>query len=366
MPLPSPTFADPQGFAIGVLSMKDLASQDVYIAQWRFRYGTLFREFPFEEHKDVDGQFMTADGITSEGWYPGDHKGCCAAGTVVSGPAPTGTFLRWYEGQLVDLATASGKFLTVTPNHPILTGEGWIAAGLLDEGRYVVRCTDAERAANLIPDDYQAPAMIEQVVESFGVPFVVVPVAAEDFHGDGRGSEICVIRTDSALMRDDDAQLVKMLREPSFSRADSADVAFGRERTTTTRSESVGPIALSLEGERCKAATLGGTTSGRKDGLSFRHGSKFDAESVPEPCRNQVATDAESLGKSLDGLAGVVELDELVSVRHRFSRCHVYNLQTSVGWYVGNDILVHNCLCWEDPVFRQAKGPDDVEGFEEE
>lgn len=72
----SPTFADPQGFAIGVLSLRDLKADGIEIVQWRFRYGPLQRTDPFQPHKDVDGQFMTADGYTRDGWYPGDHKGC--------------------------------------------------------------------------------------------------------------------------------------------------------------------------------------------------------------------------------------------------------------------------------------------------
>lgn len=73
---PAPTFADPRGFALGVLPLKELKGQDVELVQWRFRYGQAPREHPFEEHKDVDGQFMSADGYTSDGWYPGDHAGC--------------------------------------------------------------------------------------------------------------------------------------------------------------------------------------------------------------------------------------------------------------------------------------------------
>lgn len=73
---PAPTFADPQGFAIGVLSTRDLRDRDVVLVQWRFRYGPLHRTAPFEPHKEVDGQFMTSEGETSEGWSPGDHKGC--------------------------------------------------------------------------------------------------------------------------------------------------------------------------------------------------------------------------------------------------------------------------------------------------
>lgn len=73
---PAPTFNDPQGFALGVLTVSDLKDRDVELVQWRFRYGPLSRTAPFEEHQAVDGQYMTADGYTSDGWYPGDHAGC--------------------------------------------------------------------------------------------------------------------------------------------------------------------------------------------------------------------------------------------------------------------------------------------------
>lgn len=73
---PAPTFQDPQGFAVGVLSLKDLKKSNIVLTQWRFRYGPLTRTDPFQPHKDVDGQFMTSEGLTSEGYHPGDHKGC--------------------------------------------------------------------------------------------------------------------------------------------------------------------------------------------------------------------------------------------------------------------------------------------------
>jgi hypothetical protein len=92
MPNPAPTFADPQGFAVGVLSLRDLKRKGVQIVQWRFRYGPLTREHPFPEHKAVDGQYMTAEGRTKDGWYPGDHRGCeCFTDPVfreVAAPVP--------------------------------------------------------------------------------------------------------------------------------------------------------------------------------------------------------------------------------------------------------------------------------------
>lgn len=73
--LPSPTFADPQGFAVGVLSLRDMKKSGVQLVNWRFRYGPLHRDVPFLPHKEQDGRFANTDGEV-HGWFPGDHKGC--------------------------------------------------------------------------------------------------------------------------------------------------------------------------------------------------------------------------------------------------------------------------------------------------
>jgi hypothetical protein len=45
----------------------------------------------------------------------------------------------------------------------------------------------------------------------------------------------------------------------------------------------------------------------------------------------------------LDGKAGLVEFDCVVNVGRIDFSGHVYNLQNSEGWYLANDIIVHNC-----------------------
>jgi hypothetical protein len=69
------------------------------------------------------------------------------------------------------------------------------------------------------------------------------------------------------------------------------------------------------------------------------HGDGFDGEVVT------VTNDAVTLGRSLDGLAGMVKLDQVVKVRRFPFKGDVYNLETVSGWYVANNILVKNCRC---------------------
>lgn len=137
---------------------------------------------------------------------PDRHPNCFPAGVVAAGPRVTGSSSRWYSGDIVDVEFASGKRLSVTPNHPVLTTHGWVGAGSLDESSDVVRCKDAGRLARIVdPHDHQVPSLIEEVAVSVGsahgVPPVTVPLSPMDIHGDGAGSDVAVIRSDR-LLRD--------------------------------------------------------------------------------------------------------------------------------------------------------------------
>jgi hypothetical protein len=141
-----------------------------------------------------------------EGWVwnaactPRTCAMCVTGDTVVSGPLPQKVFARHYTGDIVIIQTASGKHLSVTPNHPILTGHGWVKAGLLKKGDNVVSSTDSDGAALCIGiDDYQVPTLIREVAETFGMVTAKVESASPYFHGDGAGSQVYVVRSNGLL-----------------------------------------------------------------------------------------------------------------------------------------------------------------------
>jgi SPP1 gp7 family putative phage head morphogenesis protein len=135
---------------------------------------------------------------------PPSHVNCLIPSTLISTGSVKATSQRHYNGEVIRIQTASGNVLTVTPNHPILTPQGWVAANLLNEGSDVISGASLERIASVItPNDYQCNTAIEEIVTAFNEAnrstSVSMETAPEDFHTDGQGSKIHVINTDRLL-----------------------------------------------------------------------------------------------------------------------------------------------------------------------
>jgi SPP1 gp7 family putative phage head morphogenesis protein len=278
------------------------------------------------------------------------HPNCFPAGTVVAASGLRGSSARWYRGQVVEIRTASGQLVTVTPNHPILTGRGWIAAQAIQQGDHVFRSAAPERVVALIgPDDHHTPAMIEQVAESLGgsfaVPPVAVPTTAVDFHGDGTDSDVDVVRPDRFLA---DSELLAAHREER------------RELTLTGMDaalhELTGGGSLDLAGHP-HDASLGRTVGSPHQGAALirrraaharEHAlaapSRLDSLANKESAQGWSA-DADGLGDRLLALAGLVSADQVTEVCKLDFAGHVYNLETETGWYFANGIVSHNCRC---------------------
>ena len=150
------------------------------------------------------------------------HPQCVLAETRVGGIGISATSERVYDGEVVVLRTARGEQLTCTPNHPVLTATGWVPAGLLDVGRHVVRSRTRDGVLSRGLHDQDVPTSAEEIAETFRragqVASCPVPVAPEDFHGDGVGSEVAVVRTNRVLEDHRDATLCQQCSELFFVR----------------------------------------------------------------------------------------------------------------------------------------------------
>lgn len=321
------------------------------------------------------------------------HPNCFVPDTKVTHADLLGTSSRWYTGEVVTIKVKSGNVITVTPNHPTLTSHGWVSAGKITKGSYVISATDSERMHSLVNPNYNhVESTIKDVVDTFeaslGVSSKTVEVSAMNFHGDGVGSEIAVINSDS-LLRDkliaqheskgnfittagnssnfsglsDFASMFESVFASSDcvvcgSHIDGVDITTSGTHHQPISSglisnndvvldqDSTNHIASDIEIKRNVVLALTGYVIGY-DGLLGQviNNTFSDASSRKQACANNLLRNAVQIGNLLEGFTGLINLDEVIDVQIEAYSGHVYNLQTSTGWYIANNIISHNCRC---------------------
>lgn len=290
----------------------------------------------------ADRRYPTVKEATSAGLL---HANCFPGDVRVSGPPVGAADTRWYEGDLVVIHTAGGDELPVTPNHPVLTSEGWVPAGQLNPGDQLVRHLGAERMELVGPDKQAVPSLIGQVPgalrEAGSVVTMRVPAAAEQFHGDGLGGDVDVVLADRSL----GAGLDAAVSQP----ASDTPLVVGGVALRALLAERPPSEVLLGASHPTHGLMSGGNLSGT---LLCRHsrplpglGLAAGDASTPnfDPAADRGLGDAEGGRELILALSGAVTLDEVIYLGRRQFAGHVYNLQTEGGWYTANGIVVHNC-----------------------
>jgi len=330
------------------------------------------------------------------------HRNCVPGDALVT---PCGRVAavsrRWHEGFLYILRTADGGEAKMTPNHPVLTDRGWQPAKKLKLGDRVFQSRfQGEHGRG--PEDQQvmtAEDLATAFREAPGVITVTVPVAPEDFHGDGEGTctrrpdqKVGVVSVDRSLAVKLNSPLLQLISDPLFS--DAAALApllsTALERGVGVFHAPYGVVSLLSEGktvrriETSHASELLRRAITKRDPLltedllegSYRDvelfGDTIDPNSAgveveggldgglgdgPPPVRLG-AVGEERLGSEpgfgdsenlADGSERVTlspegfDLVDLVGIEKVRFAGHVYNLETELATYGVNSLLTHNC-----------------------
>ncbi len=260
---------------------------------------------------------------------------------------------RDYVGEIVVIKTAAGHELSVTPNHPVATRGGWVAASEIKTGDYVLSSGAAHwgmdvPAGRSGPDVDEIPPAIQEVAETFSVVFGAVPTAPEDFHGDGGGSDVSIIRADSSLVADADSLCREHRRQFDFVYGGVAGVHALPFDTLSLPLEEVGGLSSASDGSvgcgGLRSSLLRSAASGR-DALLLARGSRRDA-SPKQSVLDGPAVDSEGFCEHLYASSSGIQTDEVVEVYRYSAHTEVYNLSTSKGWYFAEGIVTKNCMCW--------------------
>lgn len=274
---------------------------------------------------------------------------CFPGDTDVSAANVKTAYKRYYEGEVVTLTTKSGRRLTVTPNHPILTCAGWVKAGEIDIGHSLIGADRADALVSGIdPNVDNKPTEFAQFFDSLNVDGSARRIvgAAVNFHSDVSLSaddrEVDVVGADLMLSHGKHATLLEQFRErdllcsglaesDGFSSCLLREFNGGRGDASASHVSGAYVGAALLCGHRLHSESEGTTPATR-----------FDASSA-EKLGDTGSADFSQLGEGFNGGTIGVSLDEVVDVVRGHFAGHVYNLSTQSGWYFANGIIAHNC-----------------------
>jgi intein/homing endonuclease len=289
------------------------------------------------------------DGLVRPGYPPN-----CVVGdtpiSIIDGAKKA--FRRWYSGELTELVTASGETVRVTPNHPVITTRGWIAARLVHEGDHLIK-TPLEVSKSPVEHPYSREAKASEVFAALlhvGVSVRSLPTAL-GFHGDGAGQEVDTVDVDGGLLHNVMPALPQGSGEHLFTGTALAGL---RLRTLQHGLPAVGsashgvvsglgPRLPLLRGGDAHALEHGGLPSSDGDASIDEHATDSATMAGQVPSDGQLAL---ALAVSTDDF----DLVEVKAVVRSSFDGFVYNFETGHGWYGAHGLIVHNCRCRAEPV----------------
>lgn len=331
-------------------------------------------------------------------WYAQDGNAinCFLPGTRVNGQFVAGS-KAWYEGEAVRVVTTSGNHLSVTPNHPVMTQRGLVAATELSKGDYLIaHNVGVPDFAGISPLNshliYPAVEDVFGALMQLGHSFTS-GVRTVDFHGDGKfiKKDVHIVVADGVLRTAHDTELFKLLFDLNFVKSDFSLCSLGTLgshllRIDLSPSGSMGsgstgfsffrPETRTFE-DLCIAGASGPQTTvfepsvdlNTTDTVFLTEGKDRRAVDVfnvkmtnvnagiksgvsgsgkslsLEPIRNGALRDVTRISDALDSFTGLTSFDQVVNVEKFSFAGHVYDLQECSGLMLANNIIASNCLC---------------------
>lgn len=302
--------------------------------------------------------------------HPPLHPSCCLPETPVIAPLGVAGVKTQYDGPVVRLHLGDGSHVTVTPNHMLLTPEGFALASSLVEGDDLLSCEVGEPVGGRDPDDDRMPTPISQVFQSWteavGMPTRRVPVAPEHLHGDGRfgQGDIHVVTPHGFLWRHLNPEAAEPTRQGSLVWPDVhgspfvglRDLAANLFALRDATDGGVGPLREAKAILRAQSRHAEGIGPGA---VADRHAGFAEATT------DDRAGDARRLRDCLLGLSGQVASGEvrIIQVETLHYTGPVYDLQTLTSLYlIGPGVVSSNCQCAMTEVLTpEFGGPESPE-----
>jgi len=354
-----------------------------------------------ETHLQKEGRKFRWDRPPADTGHPGQDFQCVQGSTPLASEAHVVKgFRRLYAGPLSWLATDTGRMLTTTPNHPILTTRGLVSMADIEAGDFVL--TRVLRRAKLLehaPEGRRPTGDdIIGLMDQLGVVASMLETG-NGFHGDAvAGSQVelyspgfgmslvdpatvdfilgaadrfplrdcrCSRRMEMILAamgcppEERVTRLAKILSVDAGCRCHNGDTslavvpwlddvadqlaAAGRTDEADALRRWLNRLAASVDAERpINAALYLSLAHGRTDGTPTLVELEAAASTL-RPVGSGVVDERQS-----GGIYSAMRVDS-VGTGEQFGG-YVMNLETEAGWYLANGIVVGNCRCTAEPV----------------
>lgn len=300
-------------------------------------------------HRELDGATVAVDepfeNAIGKIMYPGDPSAdganvwnCFVGETKIASDSDVvRSYKHNYSGKIISIKTACGVEFSCTPNHPILTPNGWVSAELLKNGdNILVTFGEQNVFGGVNPDIKHRFPRIDAIHNFFNVSGGERAVGVSvDFHGDVATSNVEIVTQERLLRKAFNATSGNSVNKLLFKLSDKTLSCFG---SLFEHFRSICKSSLGFVCRKCKAFSF----FRRSISHSCKHslGTIANMDSVlTEYSINDLPADTVIDGELLDRLSCKVFLDTIVNVDVSVLSTHVYNLQTENGYYFVNSII---------------------------
>lgn len=299
-------------------------------------------------HSVLDGETKPIDTPFSNGlMYPGDPSGrpeevynCFVGETKVASDSDVvRSYKHKYNGEIISIKTAGGVQFSCTPNHPILTPNGWIAAELLNNGDNILVTFGEQNVFGGVNPDVKHRFPRIDAIHKFGKKMRGQRACglSVNFHGDISTADVEVVTHKRLLRNGRDSGGGNCINKFLFKLSDKTLSCFG---SLFKHFRSVCKTSFCFIGCKCKSLPFFKCSVSHSCEHGF--GTIANRDSVlTEYSINDLPADTVIDGELLDRLSSKVFIDTIVSVDVSVLSTHVYNLQTEKGYYFVNSIIPH-------------------------
>ena len=265
-------------------------------------------------------------------------------------------YRSFYDGKAVSIQATNGSKFTCTPNHPILTTQGWVAAGMLTEES---RLVDSEFINEVIPSSRfevnYTPTTFEQIFNSFCNVGNRVRKSGSvmDFYGDGSTGDVDIVSSNRQLWNW--VKSFKLERNISFKGADVIRMLLFHLGSQAK------PVCSLVNGGIAHPPISAGNQLKASSSVGLAH-SQIHASATPtggnasffQSPANNLPRAIKLLGKFFNAETGIIEgynfidnvgCSKVQQITHTDYKGYVYTLETVSGLYDIDSAVAKNCRC---------------------